>query len=165
MFKIYKIEDINDLIYIGKTKTELSQRFSNHKSEYRNHYGKCSSHKLNLYNSICVILEDNLTEEEARERETYYIQNTDCVNTQTNHCDTKIYHKKYRSNPIHKETERKGKKIWYEKNKDTRVKACKDIYNKLTWYCEVCKCNSNLNHKSRHLKTNKHLKNLNKNNI
>ena len=150
-YKIYKIEDINDLIYIGKTKTSLSVRFCNHKTEYRNINGKCSSHKLNLYNSICVLIEDNLTEEEARERENYYIQNTECVNTRTNHCDTKIYHKKYK--------ERKTAKLWYEKNKEIILQQ-KHTYNKIDWYCDVCKCSTKLNHKKRHLNTKKHVNNL-----
>ena len=158
-YKIYKIEDINDLIYIGKTKTSLTQRFCNHKSEYRNQYGKCSSHKLNLYNSICVILEDNLTEEEARERENYYIQNTDCVNTRTNHCDPKIYKKKYRSNPINIQKEKQKKKLWYEKNRD-KILQQKHTYNKNDWYCSVCKCKVKLNHKKRHLETKKHKNNI-----
>ena len=159
MYKIYKIEDINDLVYIGKTKNALSKRFSNHVCEQRNYYGKCSSSKLNLYNSIITIIEDNLTEEEATERETYYINSITCVNTRTNHCDIKKYKSKYRSVPKNKETERQGNLKWYAKNKET-ILSQKRIYNKTLWYCEVCKCSSNLNHKSRHLKTKKHLLNI-----
>ena len=45
---IYCIEDINDLKYVGKTKRKLSKRLSGHKDLNT----RCSSKKLNLYNSI-----------------------------------------------------------------------------------------------------------------
>lgn len=159
MFTIYKIEDINDLIYIGKTKNNLIKRFCNHKCEYRNHYGKCSSHKLNLYNCIVTPIEINLSEEEAIEREAYYIQNTECVNKNQNICDSKIYHKRYRSKPEKRELEKKSKQIWYEKN-HKEILEKKRNQNKIKWYCEICNCHVCNNHKSRHLKTLKHLNNL-----
>jgi len=160
MYKIYCIEDINDEKYIGKTKNKLYKRFCNHICEYRNHYGKCSSHKLNLYNSIIYVLEDNLTEEQAVERETYYLQNTECVNKQKNHNDDKIYKKKYRSKEENKQIEREGKKKWYYKNREQILDYQKER-RKSKWYCETCKCEILLQHKARHLKTNKHKNNLN----
>jgi hypothetical protein len=158
MFKIYKIEDINDLCYYGKTKNTMTRRFCNHICDYRNHNGKCSSSQLNLYNSTYFILEDNLSEEEAKEREIYYIQNFECVNKIKYNMDDKKSHAKYRSNIINKEKETKSRAKWYYKNKDTINKNKRE--NKQYWYCEDCNCKTNLNHKSRHCKTNKHLKNM-----
>ena len=159
MYTIYKIEDINDLIYIGKTKNDLIKRFCNHKCEYRNHNGKCSSHKLNLYNSIITAIETNLSEEEAILRETYWIQNTDCINNVKNICDNNIYKKRYRSKPEKKELEKKTKKKWYYKN-HTEILEKKRNYGKIKWYCDICNCSTSINHKSRHLKSIKHLSNL-----
>ena len=151
MYKIYKIEDINDLCYIGKTKDTLTRRFCNHVCEQRNYYGKCSSSQLNLYNSIITEIEGGLTKAEARVRERYWIHNSDCVNKITNHCDVKLYKSKYRSQAKNKEIERKQKKNWYDKNKD-KV----SLQHKQSWYCECCKISITLVCKGRHLKSQKH---------
>jgi len=74
MVKIYCIEDINDLKYVGATKQKLSDRFSHHKSKRQ-----CSSNKLNLYNSIIYLLEE-CEESESKERERYWINKLDTVN-------------------------------------------------------------------------------------
>ena len=160
MYTVYCIEDINDFKYIGKTKNKLIKRFCNHKCEYRNHYGKCSSHKLNLYNSIIYILEDNLEEQEADERETYFINTIDCVNQITKHCDDRLYKKKYRSKKENREIEKQSQKKWYEKNRD-EILQYKKQQNKKDWFCDICNCNVKLNHKSRHIKSLKHQKKKN----
>ena len=74
MIKIYCIEDINDLKYVGSTCQELRARFSHHKSK-RN----CSSSKLNLHNSIIYLLEE-CNEENRKERERYWINKLDTIN-------------------------------------------------------------------------------------
>ena len=71
---IYCIEDINDLKYVGKTKQKLNKRFQSHLSNK-----SCSSKKLNLYNAIIYPLEE-CEEENAREREQYWINKIECVN-------------------------------------------------------------------------------------
>lgn len=77
MYKIYCIEDINDLKYIGITTQSLKQRLSQHKTnKYRTKYQKCSSNKLNL--EYCIIYE--LENCDDKKREQYWIDNTDCVN-------------------------------------------------------------------------------------
>lgn len=155
MYKVYCIEDINDNKYIGKTMNTLTKRFCNHKSEYRNKYGKCSSHKLNLYNSIIYIIEDNLDEKEADEKETYYINTIDCVNKITKHKDDRLYKKKYRSKEENIEIEKQGKIKWYNKNRE-KILEYKKQQNKKDWFCDICNCSVKLNHKSRHIKSLKH---------
>ena len=75
---IYCIEDINDLKYVGKTTQKLTIRKNKHKSDKycRN---DCSSARLHLEHSIIYPLEE-CEEENAREREQYWINKIDCVN-------------------------------------------------------------------------------------
>jgi hypothetical protein len=115
-YQVYLIEDINDLRYYGMTCAPLSIRFSNHLSAYRNLYGKCSSCKLNLYNSVISCLENNLTEKEAIELEKYYIRNNECVNEIKYKDDAKKTKHEY-----YIRTREKNKEIlkeYREKNKD-----------------------------------------------
>ena len=75
---IYCIEDINDLKYVGSTKQKLYERLNGHKwDEQRGK--KCSSRKLNLYNSIIYQLEE-CVKDQRKERERYWINKIDCVN-------------------------------------------------------------------------------------
>tara|TARA_R110000824_G_scaffold53444_3_gene147973 strand:- start:6755 stop:7108 length:354 start_codon:yes stop_codon:yes gene_type:complete len=76
--KIYCIEDINDLRYIGSTTQLLRQRLSKHRSDQKT--GRtCSSRELNLHNAIIYILEE-CSEDLRLEREKYWINKIDCVN-------------------------------------------------------------------------------------
>jgi hypothetical protein len=78
MEKIYLIEDINDLKYVGRTKYKLYQRLGKH--IYDKRAGKlCSSSKLNLEYCNISVLEECLTED-AHQRERYYIHKIECVN-------------------------------------------------------------------------------------
>ena len=76
---IYCIEDINDLKYVGSTPRNLNTRLTEHRYKKRNNLS-CSSGKLNLYNCIIYILEECETEERM-EREKYWINKIECVNT------------------------------------------------------------------------------------
>ena len=78
MVKIYCIEDINDLKYVGSTSQKLYKRFSKHRCD---HYIKqnCSSCLLNLEYAIIYELED-CEEDVRKEREKYWINNLDTVN-------------------------------------------------------------------------------------
>jgi predicted GIY-YIG superfamily endonuclease len=72
--KIYCIEDINDLKYVGSTTMLLRKRFALHKSNK-----DCSSDKLNLYNAIIYELE-TCDKENSKEREKYWIKELNAVN-------------------------------------------------------------------------------------
>ena len=84
MYKIYCIIDkTNKNVYVGKTKQKyLSSRIATHKSHFKKKINDCSSHKiLKNDNWSYKLLEDNLNEYEAKQREAYYIQNTEnCIN-------------------------------------------------------------------------------------
>jgi len=72
--KIYCIEDINNLKYIGSTKQKLNQRFSAHKKK-----NECSSKLLDLENCEIKVLE--ICDASHRTlREQYWINNTECIN-------------------------------------------------------------------------------------
>ena len=89
--KIYCIEDINDLKYVGKSKRKLYQRLSEHKSEkYQKDKMKSSASKLHLENSIIYELEE-CEEDLSREREKYWINKLDCVNDRKLNYDPNIY--------------------------------------------------------------------------
>ena len=90
MYTIYCIEDINDLKYVGSTKDKLPVRLAKHKTS--KYSGKnTSSNKLNLYNCIIYSLE-TCNECDRSERESYWINEIDCVNTyKLNHDKQKCY--------------------------------------------------------------------------
>jgi len=99
MIKIYCIEDINGLKYIGSTKETLRRRFKRH-TYRKNDTMRSSSHKLDLDNSRIYLLEE-CEENKRDEREQYHIRNNDCVNIikniVTSNRDRYLYHKWYDS--------------------------------------------------------------------
>ena len=141
-YKIYLIEDINDLKYVGSTTQSLNERLSGHKADKKRNK-PCSSSQLNLYN--CIIYElEKCNKENKKEREQYWKDTIiDCVNERNMVFDSKEWAKQY-----------------YQNNKEKKKEYCKE-YNKLHWYCSDCKCNVKLNYKSHHLKTKKHHLNTN----
>ena len=146
--KIYCIEDINDLRYVGSTNQKyLSSRLEGHRCDkQRNKY--CSSGKLNLYNCIIYVLEE-CSEENRKQREQYWIDNTDCVNEKRLDFDKNEWQKEY--NQKNKEY----KKKYYQENRDKILKNKKE-YRKKKWFCEVCQCEYKISSKRIHLKTKKH---------
>ena len=92
MIKIYCIEDINDLKYVGKTKQKLYQRLSEHKSDKYGNKNRMtsSSYKLNLEYCIIYTLEE-CEEDLSREREKYWINKLDCVNERKLNYDPMIH--------------------------------------------------------------------------
>ena len=80
MYKVYLIRDIHGLNYVGCTKQTLKRRLQKHESDKRTGTNKSSSHKLDLTCCKISILEDDITEENKREREQYWIDKIECVN-------------------------------------------------------------------------------------
>tara|TARA_R110001592_G_C12689048_1_gene705560 strand:- start:88 stop:507 length:420 start_codon:yes stop_codon:yes gene_type:complete len=109
MVKIYCIEDINDLKYVGSTSQKLHKRFTGHKQNKIRNHGKCSSMKLNLYHSIIYELEE-CEESERKEREKYWINKIDCVNH-------------YKLNGVDKERFSKYRKEWVKNNREKSREA------------------------------------------
>ena len=110
--KIYLIEDINDLRYVGSTNQKyLNSRFSQHK--YHKKIGHtCSSSKLNLDNATITLLEI-CEENERQERERYWVKKLGCVNDRLQLSVEVIENR-------NKERAREKSAAYYEKNKDTK---------------------------------------------
>jgi len=88
MISIYCIEDINGLKYVGSTNQTLIRRFVQHKADKKMNRN-CSSKLLDLDN--CKIYElEECDESNRKEREQYWINNTDCVNQRN-----RIFDKQY----------------------------------------------------------------------
>ena len=130
MVKIYVIEDINDLKYVGSTKQKyLCSRLACHRWEKTN--GRCSSKNLNL--DYCIIYQlEECSEDQREEREKYWINKIDCVNiVKFNGRDMekkkekdKEYHKK------NKERKNQQSREWHQKNKEKRKEYDRLKYQK-----------------------------------
>ena len=96
--KIYCIEDINDMVYVGKTNVKLNIRLSQHQYDKKNNRNGMSSSKLNLYNCIIYLLEE-CDDDISYDRETYYMNKLNSVNNRTgqfNSCGSKKeYNREY----------------------------------------------------------------------
>ena len=115
MVKIYCIEDINDLKYVGKTTQKLNDRLTGHRRSKKNE-GDCSSRELNLDYCIIYLLEE-CSEGLSKERERYWINELNTVNIQ-----------KLNGEDIEKRRERdKGR---YRENIEYHKNHCKNYYEK-----------------------------------
>jgi len=115
MVRIYCIEDINDLKYVGKTTQKLNDRLTGHRRSKKNE-GDCSSRELNLDYCIIYLLEE-CSEGLSKERERYWINELNTVNIQ-----------KLNGEDIEKRKERD--RIDYNKNKEYYKNHCKNYYEK-----------------------------------
>jgi hypothetical protein len=120
--KIYKIvNDINDKVYYGSTTQKyLSSRMSSHRAKDN----KCNSALLGVDWSHCkIILVEKInckSKDELQKRERYYVENFDCVN---------------------KQIPNRGKKEYYETNREYFKNNMKKNYNKNKNYLrEKIKC-------------------------
>ncbi len=117
MVSIYLIEDCDGLKYIGSTKNKLNHRLSGHKADKKRNK-PCSSSKLNL-EDCCITEIQKCNESNRKEREQYWIDNTNCVNQINPLFDEKQYHKEYHKENYqrHKERSRQKGREYYENNK------------------------------------------------
>ena len=136
--------------YFGSSKLTTKRRFSSHKSHYKRYLagksGYCSSFKiLEFGDAVIVKLEDypcnNRQELELREKATIKCNRSRCVNL---------------NEPALTTEERKSKtqatkQAWYQAHVQ-EIKAKKQIY-------VICECGErvNKNHKSRHMRSKKHI--------
>ena len=125
MERIYLIEDINELKYVGRSKKKLKYRLSEHKSDKKRNRG-CSSEKLDLDNCTITCLDIADSAEEAMELEWFYINSIDCVNQIKFNYDQKEYDKKYRKK--NKDKIKENNKKYREKNKDKIKEYMKEYY-------------------------------------
>jgi len=124
MERIYLIEDINGLKYVGRTKKKLNIRISEHKHDKkRNH--NCSSEKLDLDKCTISCLDIAESPQEAHELEKFYINSIECVNDRKLNFDRKEYQKEY-----YKEYSKEYNKQYYEINKDKEKQRKKNYHEK-----------------------------------
>tara|TARA_R110000782_G_scaffold23650_7_gene61674 strand:+ start:516 stop:869 length:354 start_codon:yes stop_codon:yes gene_type:complete len=117
MVKIYVIIDVNGLKYVGKTTSRLNIRLNQH----RNHKKYCSSQKLDLNNCEIYLLQE-CSDEDAKQREYFWIQGLTCVNQLTGIFNKKEYKKKYNKEYrlINKEKLNQYQKEYKRKNKNIK---------------------------------------------
>jgi len=135
--KIYCIEDINGLKYIGSTGQPLKERLWGHKSKNN----ECSSYKLDLYNSFIYTIEE-CNQDDKKEREQYWIDNTDCVNIFNAIVDTKKYMKQY--NIDNRQKIKENKKQYHIDNRDKKKEYSKQRRNYLNSWGGDKRRNNNL---------------------
>ena len=111
--KIYCIEDINDLRYVGSTNKPLHVRLSKHKTDKR--LGRnTSSKQLHLEHSIIYELE-TCDDDISWERETYWMDELNSVNNRRKRSPQ--YKKEYTIN-------------YYKKNREHLIQQSKNRYFK-----------------------------------
>ena len=94
MVFIYLIKDDKGLLYVGSTIKTLEHRLSEHVYDKNLRYGKCSSCLLNLDNCSITSIEE-CNEENRSEKESFWINKMNCVNTYKLNYDDKKYKKQY----------------------------------------------------------------------
>ena len=145
--KIYKIinDSMPELVYYGSTCNTFNRRLNNHK----NNPNKCSSKVLFEYGKPQMILIEKYPCKdllELKQRERFYIENNECIN---------------------KVVPLQTKKEWKEANRLELCNKQKEYYKQnstliKTKHSTVFKCDCGgkytYAHKSRHIKSKKHLK-------
>jgi hypothetical protein len=171
--KIYKLVSPSGQIYVGSTIQPLSDRKADHKKHYnqwkKNNRKYMSSYKLfdEDYENVDIVLIEAFpcnNKDELHKRERHFIDTIKCVNT---YKPTRT-HQEWINDNREKYTLRR--KDHYIKNADT-IKAKrmqyyeknKDDINEKRKVLHECECGGKYsnNHKSRHLKTTKHINFIN----
>jgi hypothetical protein len=164
--KIYKIEcNATGLIYVGSTcEPTLARRLAGHVNTY-NHYLKgkfrnSTSFEIIKNNDYDIILLEAYpcnSKDELHARESYWTQNTVCVN--------KVKNQGIQADIGYKEYKKEYKKDWHLKNKEEHNLKSKKNYednkSKIAEYRSKiidCDCGKSYtqSNKARHEKTNKH---------
>jgi len=177
--KIYRIKcNVTGLEYIGSTcEPTLAKRLTKHVGQYRSYlkgtYNYVSSFKLLENNDYDIILIEKYPcndKDELYSRECYFSNQIDCVNVnkrqgvinrsggrqEYDKCRNKEY---YNNN---KDKVQEKNKEYYNNNKDKVQEKNKDYYNcnkeifRAQYQC-ACGGRYTHDHKSRHLKTKKHI--------
>ena len=116
---IYCIEDINGLKYVGSTILTLERRLNNHIADKKRERG-CSSCHLDLDNCKIYQLEE-CDISHRKQREKYWINNTDCVNISRSEYDRKKVNKKYREKNKDKiKKQRDENRLLFNENQKTK---------------------------------------------
>ena len=137
MNKIYKIINEDGRIYIGSTSQKLNIRFNSHKSKNKKGINRCALKVFNMNTATIELLEDlgGLDKKQVLLKEREYIENTICIN---------------KDRPIVTAEERKIK------FKEAQTKWLEEK-GRIIINCE-CGLTYQTREKSRHFKSEKHIK-------
>ena len=164
--KIYRIVcNITGLTYYGSTcEDTLAKRLTKHKAFYKQ-YLKGKKHSITSFEILKnenyeIVLVENYpcnSKDELCARERYYIENNICVNKIIPTRTKKEYWDLNKEKII--ELNKKYYEKYYEKNQKELVEKAKQKY--------ICECGSvfRISVKARHLKTQKHQRYLEQNNV
>jgi len=117
---VYKIFS-DSKVYIGSTKKKyVSSRISQHKWDYKTNRITCNSkYILDEGEWSWEIIEKDIPIENLKERERYYIQNTEnCINHNLPGQSKKEWNQKYSQTQRYKDSIKKASAKYYEKNKE-----------------------------------------------
>ena len=153
--RIYKLtSQQTPKIYIGSTKLSLNTRFILHKTKFKNQVKYITANEILQYPdcNIELIEECNMTKDELKRKEGYYIKQNDCVNKNIAGRNLKQYYldqfEKYKENNKKFRTENPE---YYNKY----YQVNKGRYNtKIQCQCGGSYC---LFTKSNHMKTKRHV--------
>ena len=167
----------------------LTGHKSNYNKYINGRYHYVTSFEIIKNNNFSIVLIENVpckNKEELFQKERYYIENTQCVNKQVplrtmreyinaniekrkktckkyNDTHKDKHHEYYINN---KDSINEKRKLYYEKNRDSFIQRAKKHYEqnisiiKTPFQCECGATLMNKSSKSKHLKTQKHLKYL-----
>ena len=120
--KIYVIIDVNGLKYVGKTSQSLKTRLSGHKADAKR-TRSCSSNQLDLYNCEIILIQE-CSDEDSRERENFWINGLTCVNKNKGDFNVKEWRKGEKRKQyekqwgiVNREKTKQYNKEYYLKNK------------------------------------------------
>jgi hypothetical protein len=146
-YKIYKLTNDEGLIYIGSTKLDLLKRLSKHTTSFKRYV----NNKIDIYCTAYEVLKGknpkiecieelcNITKNEARTKETNYINDLNCVNK--NKAIITLEEVKENANKYSKEYYANHKDYWktedfkqkqkqyYQANKAKIIERVKNRYN------------------------------------
>ena len=160
--KIYKltVDEDPSLVYYGSTTQQLCERLAQHGYEYKYASLYYTSHELFKVGKVMITLVEQCpcnSKEELQARERHWIENNPCVNRIVP-LRTKAEY--YQDN---KEDIAKQHKQYYEANKGAaleQIKQYREANRDKIQKRRVCECGkeSLFDHKSRHERSEKHMK-------
>jgi hypothetical protein len=177
--KIYRIVNTEGtLTYIGSTTQSLAMRKGKHKFEYEKWKTGNSKKYLSSFevfkndeDGCKIIIIESFpckNKDELRARERFYIESIDCVNKRKPGRTNAMYYKENHEHclKIRRDYRNENKAKIYEIQKQYRVNNAEKISEKkkTIFTCE-CGVDVQCNHKSRHFKSNAHIKFVNSKNI
>ena len=107
---IYAIKNrTTDLVYYGSTTKSIQKRFSVHKAVHREGRQKLTAFKVLACPTAYIELVEEVSVEDQKVRERWWIDNHPCVNRNIPRQDTREWVESYKPTKIIKQRERRGR--------------------------------------------------------